>query len=59
MTFEYYTKEIYGKQHYYIVEKGFQQIHYHLTGCKTLLEKHFQLYQSLGLNFKQVLTPKE
>lgn len=58
MTYEYYTKNVYGVEKYYIVEDGFSKIHYALTGCKTLRETDFQLYQSLGLNFKQVLPPK-
>jgi hypothetical protein len=59
MTQEYYTKNIYGIEKYYIVENGFQQIHKGLTGCDTLREKDFQLYQSIGITFKQVLPPKK
>lgn len=58
MTYEYYTKNVYGVEKYYIVEKGFQQIHKSLTGCTTLRETDFQLYQALGISFKKVFEPK-
>lgn len=56
-TIEFYSKEVYGLEKFYVVDEKMSATISKLTGRKTLLTSDFEALKSLGFTFKQVIKP--
>lgn len=57
MKIEYYTRNVYGRETMYIIDKNIAKHVAVLTGLKTLTKDHKQALEKLGHTFMQVIEP--
>ena len=57
-TIKYYTKNVYGNELRYILDKEISYNIQHLTGQNTISLYHIGALENLGFTFEQVLEPK-
>lgn len=54
---EYYTKNVYGKTHNYLVDSDAAKTILSLIGQKTITDQQMAQFGSLGVVFKRVFEP--
>ena len=59
MKIQYYTKNVYGADHRYIIDEKIKLAVMKLTGQTTLTPYAQEALQMLGFEFEEVLKPKE
>lgn len=59
MTIEYYTKQVYGVELYYLVPTREAQAILGLIGQKTILNYQMKAFEKLGISFKRVFEPSK
>lgn len=56
---EFYTRNVYGVEHRYIVNEELSNTIQTLTGRKTILKSDMRALEKLGFVFIEVLAPKK
>jgi uncharacterized membrane-anchored protein len=56
---EYYAKNVYGIERYYVKDEKTAKIFQAITGRKTLEAKDLHNFKELGIEFREVLAEKK
>lgn len=59
MIIEYYTKQVYGVELYYLVPTREAQAILGLIKQKTIINYQMKEFEKLGITFKRVFEPKQ
>jgi len=59
MIIKYYSKNVYGKKMYYIIDKIQTKLYKILTGDKTLTDSKIFALKAFGVKLEEVLPPKK